>query len=202
MKTIHYFSGITIALFVGLHIVNHLMVLHSTELHISFMQVTRKFYRHPVIETILFAAVLIQISSGIMLVTQKWSRLETVFDWIHILSGLYMSLFLIIHITAVIIGRYKLQLDTNIWYGAGVMNLWPHKLFFIPYYIFALLAFFFHVACIHRIKMQILTSVADAEKQSYIIMLVGIIITTAIIVKMSNLKLPAEFIKATQETKP
>jgi len=199
MKTLHYFSGITIALFVGICIVNHLTILHSEALHISFMQVARKVYRHPLVEFLLLAAVLVQIVTGIALVFNKWGKLASVFDWIHVLSGLYMALFLTVHVSAVLVGRYKLHVDTNLWYGAGVMNLSPQKFFFIPYYLFALLAFFFHVACIHKTKMAAYTEPAIAHQQALFIMIAGIIISSVIIIKMSNLRLPDEFVKAMQK---
>ena len=74
-----------------------------------------------------------QILSGIVLVIQKWSRAEGVFDWLQMGSGIYLSLFLTNHVRAVLVGRYRLHIDTNLYYGAGVMNMWPQKLFFIPY---------------------------------------------------------------------
>ena len=130
-----------------------------------------------------------QIISGINLVVSKWDKTEDYFDRIHIGSGLYLAFFLVFHVTAVMLGRYKLKIDTNLYYGAGVMNMWPHKLFFIPYYSLAILSFFFHVACVHRMKMEKYVDLPVATKQSFIIMGVGILVTAAIIIKMSNLKI-------------
>ena len=193
MKRIHYFSGITIALFLGIHILNHLMILHSAELHISFMQLARKIYRNPIVESILLLAVGFQIISGIALVRKRWSTLDTFFDRMHILSGLYMALFLIIHVSAVLMGRYQFQFDTNLWYGAGVMNLWPHKVFFIPYYTLALMSFFAHIACVHRKKMEAFTTARSAMIQSCLILFTGVVLNSLIILKMSNLDLPEGF---------
>ncbi len=193
IKYIHYYSGLTLAVFVGLHVLNHLMILHSEALHIRFMNAARKIYRQPVVEGLLLLAVAIQIISGITLVIQKWPKMEGGFDVLHIASGLYLSLFLIVHVTAVMMGRYKLKLDTNLYYGAGVMNLWPHKLIFIPYYTLAMLSFFAHVACIHRVKMQDYTSLEIAEQQSIGIVAAGIVVTALIIFKMTRILLPDGF---------
>jgi len=193
IKSIHYFTGLTLAIYIGTHLLNHLLILHSEAMHINFMQRARKVYRNPIVEKVLLTVVVLQILSGLFLVTQKWSKVDSWFDWIQIFSGLYLSLFLTNHVRAVMVGRYKLHLDTNLYYGAGVMNMWPKKLFFIPYYSLAILAFFFHVACIHRIKMKEFVSKEVAEQQAMGIMILGFAFMFLIIFKMSHLKMPADF---------
>jgi succinate dehydrogenase/fumarate reductase cytochrome b subunit len=188
MKILHYYSGITISMFIGFHLLNHLLVLRSEDHHVRFMQTLRNIYRKKIIEILLLTGILIQIVSGITLVIFKWNKTENYFDVIQIISGLYMVFFLTVHINAVMIGRYKLKIDTNLYYGAGVMNMWPHKLFYIPYYSLAILSFFFHIACVHRIKMSKLVSTPAATTQSFIVMGIGVIITLLTIGKMSRLK--------------
>jgi hypothetical protein len=203
MKTIHYFSGLTIALYVGVHLINHMLVWHSNKLHISVMNSLRKVYRNPVVETFLLAAVTIQVISGITLVFHKWKDASNLFDWLHIGSGLYLSYFLINHVKAVLIGRHKLGMDTNLYYGAGYMNVSPQRFFFIPYYSLAILSFFTHVACIHRIKMSEYVGLAQAQNQSIIIIALGIIVTGLIIYKMSNLIIPSDaFAKSEKSIAP
>ena len=188
MKVLHYYTGITISLFVGFHLMNHLMILRSEETHLRFMNQIRKIYRHPLIETILLMAVLSQVITGPFLAVAKWGKATEFFEWLQIFSGLYLSLFLINHVRAVMVGRYKLHIDTNLYYGAGVMNLWPQKLFFIPYYFFAVLSFFSHVASIHRFKIESLVGESAAKTQGCIIVLLGIILSALLIARMSNLK--------------
>jgi hypothetical protein len=195
IKGIHYFTGLTIALYIGTHLLNHLLILHSEAMHIRFMQKARKVYRHPMVEPVLLTAVLVQVLSGLFLVTHKWYRVESWFDWVQICSGLYLSLFLTNHIRVVMLGRNKMHVDTNLYFGAGVMNIWPQKLFFIPYYSFAILAFFFHVACIHRVKMKEFVPITIAGHQAIGIMILGCVITFLVIFRMSHLKLPAGFIE-------
>jgi hypothetical protein len=163
-------------------------------MHINFMQKARKVYRHSIVEAVLLSAVVLQILSGIFLVVQKWSRVDSWFDWAQICSGLYLSLFLTNHVRAVMMGRHKLHVDTNLYYGAGVMNMWPQKLVYIPYYSLAILAFFFHVACIHRLKMKAFVSKEIAGQQAIGIIILGCVITFLIIFKMSHLKMPANFV--------
>ncbi|HEU5168618.1 MAG TPA: hypothetical protein VFU29_23895, partial [Chitinophagaceae bacterium] len=130
-----------------------------------------------------------QVISGITLVILKWNKVENYFDRIQIASGLYLSFFLLNHVIAVLRGRYILKMDTNLYYGAGVMNMWPQKLFFIPYYSFAMLSIFVHVACVHRLKMEKFTGLPVATRQSFMIMGVGVLVTFLVIFKMSNLKI-------------
>ena len=147
------------------------------------------------VEGVLLMAVVVQIFSGIFLVTQKWSRAEGWFDWLHISSGSYLALFLTNHVRAVIVGKYKMKIDTNLYYGAGVMNMWPQKLIYIPYYALAILSFFAHVASIHRIKMREFVPAAVAEQQAVGIIVLGGIVTFLIIFKMSHLKMPADLMR-------
>lgn len=195
MKAIHYFSGLTIALFVGIHLLNHALILHSSKWHITFMNAARKVYRHPIIETILLAAVCTQIGTGIYLVYSKWDSAESIFDFLHIASGFYMSLFLIIHVSAVLMGRYKLGVDTNLYFGVGYMNLNPQRYFFIPYYALAITSFFVHMACIHKAKMSKYVALSTAQNQSIGIIVIGIIFTILVITKMANLHIPTDAIK-------
>jgi hypothetical protein len=200
IKGIHYYTGLTLAIYIGTHLLNHLLILHSEGMHINFMQKARKVYRHPVVEGVLLTAVGLQILSGLFLVTQKWTKTESWFDWAQICSGLYLLLFLTYHVRAVMVGRHKMHIDTNLYYGAGVMNMWPQKLIFIPYYSLAILAFFFHVACIHRIKMKEFVSKEVAERQAIGIMILGCAVTLLIIFKMSHLKMPAHFMETADKT--
>jgi len=200
IKVIHYYTGLTLAIYIGIHLLNHFLILHSEAMHINFMQKARKVYRHPIVESVLLTAVVLQILSGIFLITQKWSRIDSWFDWVQICSGLYLSFFLTNHVRAVMVGRYKMHLDTNLYYGAGVMNMWPQKLVYIPYYSLAILAFFFHVACIHRIKIKELAPKEIADRQAIAIMILGCAVTLLIIFKMSHLKMPADSIRRAGKT--
>src|SRR6185503_9317527 len=101
IKGIHYYTGLTLAIYIGTHLLNHLLILHSEAMHINFMQKARKVYRHPIVEGVLLTAVGLQMLSGLFLVTQKWTKTESWFDWAEICSGLYLLLFLTYHVRAV-----------------------------------------------------------------------------------------------------
>ena len=176
----HFISGTLLATFVGVHLINHLLVLVSPAAHIAFMEATRVVYRNPIVETVLLAAVGFQIVTGLRLVAEvrrvkkdNWSRL-------HVASGLYLAFFLLIHVSAVLSGRYLFHLDTNLYFGAAGLNQFPLLLFFVPYYSLAVLAFFSHVAAIHHKKMTRRVVGLSVDKQSQLVLLAGIVLTISL----------------------
>jgi hypothetical protein len=154
IKKIHYISGLTITIFVGLHLFNHVCSILGADKHIEIMNLFRHFYRNILVETILLLAVLVQIISGLNLFTTNRKTAITTFDKLHIWTGLYLAFFFIIHMCAVLGGRIFLHLDTNFYFGVAGLNTFPLNLFFIPYYALAIISFFGHIACIHNKKMK------------------------------------------------
>jgi hypothetical protein len=62
-------------------------------------------------------------------------------------SGTYLAFFLLVHISAVLVGRSVLGLDTNFYYAAAGFHVQPFQLFFAPYYFLAVVALFTHLGC-------------------------------------------------------
>lgn len=193
IKKIHYISGILLGLFIGLHIVNHLMIVNGADAHIIFMESIRKFYRNPFIEAFLLLAVVIQVSSGISLARKKWNHTPSIFEKLQLWSGLFFVYFLVSHTSVVLLGRYIFHLDTNLYYGASPLNNNPLKFYFIFHYGLAILAFFTHVGCAHHSKMKRFVGEKTAVNQSWIIMGIGIIITGVILFYMMHLAIPKEY---------
>ncbi len=61
IKKIHFITGLTITVFVGLHLFNHTLSIFGADRHIEVMRTLRLFYRNIFIETVLLIAVLVQI---------------------------------------------------------------------------------------------------------------------------------------------
>ena len=194
IKKAHHFSGILLITFIVVHLLNHIMIFFSIEAHLEFMNVARKVYRHPVIEPILFASILFQVSSGCLLLWKKWRQADSIWDKLQIYSGIYFIYFLIAHPAAVLFGRQVWHLDTNLFFGAAVLNLNPLYYYFVFHYGLAIAAFFTHVACVHRIKMQAYTSQKNASTQSKIILAVGIVLAILIVSKMMDIPIPQEYL--------
>jgi hypothetical protein len=138
---------VVIAGFVMVHLANHLLSLYSIAAHIAFMKVARTVYRHPVIEFVLLVSVIFQGGSGLWMVVRGWSVRQGAVAWLQATSGGYLAVFLLIHVSAIMLGRFALHLDTNFYFAAAGFHVPPFQLFFIPYYLLAVVALFTHVGC-------------------------------------------------------
>jgi len=197
MKRIHYLSGLTITIFIGLHLFNHLMSVFGAEVHIELMDNLRIAYRNILVETILLTIVFVQIISGLKLFFSKRKLIENYYEKMQIWTGLYLAFFLMIHVVAVLIGRHILNLDTNFYFGVAGLNTFPFNLFFIPYYGLSILSFFGHVSSIHYQKMKMKILGLSVEQQSRLILIKGIVITVIIFYGLTNgftgVEIPEEY---------
>lgn len=197
IKKLHYFSGITLSIFVGFHLFNHLYSLFGLNVHIELMQKLRFVYRNVIAEAILLLAVAVQIVSGLKLFSRKRKTASSFFEKLHIWTGLYLAFFLIFHVGAVMAGRFLLHLDTNFYFGAAGLNIFPLNLFFVPYYGLAIISFFGHIAAVHSKKMGHNFFGINPIKQSYFILIIGILITIAILYGLTNgfkgVEIPKEY---------
>lgn len=197
LKKLHYFSGITISFFIGLHLLNHLYSLFGAKAHIELMNDLRIIDRNIFFETILLVAVVTQIVSGIKLFSKKPRTKSDLFEKLQIWTGLYLAIFLVFHISAVLFGRLVLALDTNFYFGVAGLNTFPLNLFFIPYYGLAIISFFGHISAVHSKKMKRRIFGVEPIKQSYGILIVGIILTFIILFGLTNgfngVEIPKEY---------
>lgn len=194
-KNIHYISGLIITTFIGLHLFNHFYSVFGADKHIEMMNTLRYFYRNIFVETILLLAVLVQIISGIKLFFIKTATSNP--DKLQIWTGLYLAIFFVIHLSAVLVGRFILRLDTNFYFGVAGLNSFPINLFFIPYYATAVISFFGHIACIHNKKIKVIILRFTPNSQSKVIFIFGIFITILIFYGLTNhfsgVKIPKEY---------
>jgi succinate dehydrogenase/fumarate reductase cytochrome b subunit len=186
MKRIHLFSGVILSLFITIHLFNHLVALLGVEAHIQFMNATRQVYQHPIGESILLFACLVQFFSGINLVRKKGWKQTKWFNKLHVYSGLYLALFLIAHPAAILYYRYVSEIDTNFYLAAVTINYAPLMFVFIPYYFLGVLAFFVHIACIHRIKIARFKPKWSPNSQAKWIIGLGIVVGVLIILAMTD----------------
>ncbi|MBL7918766.1 MAG: hypothetical protein JNJ40_00540 [Bacteroidia bacterium] len=197
IRKLHYISGLIITLFFGFHLFNHVCSIYGAEKHIEIMNAFRIVYRNIFVEVILLIAVLIQIISGFNLFKTYRKQVASTFDKIHIWTGLYLAFFFIIHISAILMGRFFLQLDTNFYFGVAGLNTFPFNLFFIPYYALAIFSFFAHIACIHNKKMKHTFFGLTPNAQSKAILILSIILSIAVLYGLTNhfcgVKIPSEY---------
>jgi hypothetical protein len=186
VKRIHYISGLTITIFIGLHLFNHFCSIFGADKHIEIMKTLRLFYRNIFIETVLLFALLVQIISGLKLFKVNRKIATSNFEKLHVWTGLYLAIFFVIHLSAVLGGRYFLHLDTNFYFGVSGLNSFPTNLFFIPYYGLAIFSFFGHIASIHSKKMKKQVFGLTPNRQATSILIFGAILTLTIFYGLTN----------------
>lgn len=201
LNRLHRISGIIIASFLLLHLTNHLFALGGPALHIRVMNYFRHIYRFAPVEILLFLCVVFQVVSGIWLVFKKGFRLRPAYSVIQVLSGLYLSFFMIYHVRAVMLGRYQWKVETDYYFAAGVANRYPEKLFFIPYYTLSLVSIFAHIACVHYIKRKeqlskfVIGEPAETyrkkyQRETWAIYITGAIVTLLIMLSITGVLYP------------
>ena len=147
LRKLHALSAALIAVFVSVHIANHLAGLAGATTHIAFMEAARSAYRLGVIEWVLLSCVAFQIVSGLTLVVRGSKPRRGLVAWLQAVSGLYLAFFLVVHVGAVLFARGALNLDTNFYFAAAGLHVAPFEYFFAPYYFLGVTALFTHLAC-------------------------------------------------------
>jgi hypothetical protein len=147
LRGLHLVSAMAMALFLALHLGNHIAGLWGQEAHIAYMTAARRIYRAAWGEPILLVLVAWQTASGITLVLRGWKKRRGRLAWLQAISGLYLAFFLLNHVGAVLFGRGVLNLDTNFNYAAAGLHVGYWSLFFAPYYALALAALGAHLGC-------------------------------------------------------
>lgn len=197
IRRIHYLSGLTLTVFIGFHLLNHFISIWGVDQHLAWMNTFRKVYRNPLVETLLLAAVFVQIISGLKLYFSKRKIAKVFFIRLQIWTGLYLAFFLLMHVSAVMAGRFILDLDTNFYFGVAGLNTFPFYLFFVPYYALAIISFFGHVAAIHSQKMKKSLGGLSPDRQAKIILYTGIALTLVILYGLTagftGLEIPEEY---------
>lgn len=140
LRTVHRGLAVALGLFIALHLGNHLAGLGGQDSHRAVQETLRTVYRHPVVEPLLLAAVAAQVVVGLILVTRR-RRLT-----LQTASGLYLALFLAVHLGAVLTARWQ-GTDTDLAFAAAGLHAgqpWP--VVFGLYYGLAVLAVFAHLS--------------------------------------------------------
>ena len=178
-RRLHRAGGALLAVFVAVHIGNHLAALAGVEAHVRFMDAARRVYRQPVVEAVLLLCVVLQAASGLRMLWTGRQRRRGMLAWLQAGSGAYVALFLAIHVGAVLAGRMS-GLDTNFYFAAAGLHVWPFVLFFVPYYFLAVAALFVHLGCALRRGPAVVAWMSGA----------GIVVSTVIVALLSGTVYP------------
>lgn len=153
-KTWHHWTGILVAGFVGLHLMNHLAAWFGIEKHQAVMETLRMVYRQPLVEGVLVVCFLFQVGSGLRMAWQLRKKPNrSRYEAVQLYSGLAFAFFILQHLSTVLGQRWYWQLDTNFYFAARVVLEQPYALYFIPYYFLGVTAFGVHIANIHQKKI-------------------------------------------------
>ena len=181
LNTVHRFLAAPILIFVALHLLNHIVSIIGVDSHIAYMDAFRILYRNPYVEIALFLSLFSQICIGLYFVFRSRRKRRGFFQQAQAFSGLYIVFFVLAHVIAVLLGRYKLGLDTNFYFAAAGMHAGQIKLFFVPYYFLSVVAVFTHVACFLHARMSQSNTIGMVNKLAILLITLGVL-TGALIV--------------------
>ncbi len=139
-RHLHRTLALGLAVFLALHLGNHLAGLPGQDTHRAVQSALRMVYRNPLIEAVLLSAFAAQAGLGLLLLSRRRKLTpQTV-------SGAYLAGFIVIHIAAVMVARWT-GVDTDLAFAAAGLHAgFPWPLVFAPYYGFAVLALFVHLS--------------------------------------------------------
>ncbi|MFC5741321.1 hypothetical protein [Dyella tabacisoli] len=138
-------------LFLGLHLVNHLVGLIGSENHMAVMKAFRVIYRAGLVEPVIVGLFLFQVGSGLYFVGQYTRSPSDRFRTFQLVSGVYLAFYIIGHMNSVFIyARTYQRIDTGWNFAIGAptgliedawnIRLLPHYalgIFFVLSHLFA-----------------------------------------------------------------
>lgn len=148
-------GGVAVALFAVLHLGNHLVALAGVPAHQQALEFLRLLYRHPLVEVPLLLVLAVQVVTG---AAGAWKTMRAEAHRRHpitslqAVSGLVLGSFVLVHVAAVLLGRYAMQLDTNFYFAAAGLHT-PWAWFFAPYYFLGVSALGVHLGCVAQRRM-------------------------------------------------
>jgi hypothetical protein len=181
-RHIHALSAIVLATFALAHVFNHSLAIVSLGTHRAVLNALRLVYRQNVGQTILVAAVVVQVCTGMTMVWKYYLRRATPLRNLQLLSGVYLAVFLVTHLITVFTTR-RSGIDTDfVWASHAPAGLLAglSTVPLLPRYSLAVLAVFVHLACQARWNLSRVVSESAARSASYGLMALGGI-TTAVV---------------------
>ena len=181
-RRIHATSAIVLTMFAAAHVFNHTLGIVSVETHTAVLRVLRLVYRQRLGETILVAAVAVQVCTGVIMVGKSYLRRADGLRNLQLISGMYLAVFLVTHLVTVFTTRHR-GIDTNFAWAtsapAGLLGKIT-SVPLLPRYSLAVLAVFVHLGCQARWNLTRVMSESAARKVSYGLMAMGGMAATTI----------------------
>lgn len=174
-RHVHASSAIVLAIFAIAHVFNHSLAIVSLGTHTAVLHVLRLVYRQNVAQTILIAAVGVQVCTGLTMVWKYSLRRASPLRNLQLVSGVYLAVFLVSHVITVFTIR-RSGIDTDfVWASHAPAGLLGglSSVSLLPRYSLAVLAVFVHLACQARWNLSRVMSESAARKASYSVMALG-----------------------------
>jgi len=139
LRVAHGLSALgIIAIFLALHLVNHLMFILGPDTYRAVMKAVRHVYRQEVLQPLLVALFLFQLGSGVYLATHARERPMDRFRTFQIASGIFLATYVLGHMNSVFVfARLYLGIDSDWAFATGapaglIKDAWNIRL--VPHY--------------------------------------------------------------------
>ncbi len=142
LRPMHRFSAAILGTFVLLHIANHIAGFAGQGAHRSVQLALRWLYQGW-LEPVLLISCIVQVTTGLRMVWQLRKGLRR--NWLQPVSGIYLAVFLSIHVFVVMQARMH-RIETDLAFAAAGMHAGNWWLFFTPYYGLAIVALGLHIS--------------------------------------------------------
>ena len=143
----------------------------------------RQIYRAPLVEPLLIGLLVWQATSGLTMFLSRVRRMSaSVFDTLQTVSGIYIAVFLMSHLTAVFSTRAA-GVDTNwVWLVGRAGNLFAgSSMTVMPHYFIGPLLVFVHVACgVRNVRLARGAPTQAADRLAMAIIALGALVTLTI----------------------
>jgi hypothetical protein len=158
LRVAHGVSALAIiAIFLALHMGNHVTFLAGPVAYDGVMKLFRHVYRTEVVQPILVALFLFQIATGLYLVWGYAAAPSDRFRTFQIASGVYLAFYVLGHMNSVFIfARTYLGVDTGWKFATGaptglINDAWNIRL--VPHYVLGVFFVLSHIAAGARVVM-------------------------------------------------
>ena len=176
-------------LFIGPHIANHLTGFWNGPAHIEVMKAARRIYRDDIVQPMLLALIGFQILSGGTLVLQRMRMPSDLLGTVQTMSGVYVGIYLLAHMTAVFVAR-DAGTDTNwSWLtrpnNSMLVSLSGLRL--IAHYWVGPIAIVTHVACgLRMVMLQHGVSPITGNRVALALITAGVVTSSVILLALLN----------------
>jgi hypothetical protein len=158
LRVAHGVSALAIvAIFLALHITNHLTGLVGPATYDAVMKVFRHVYRTELLQPVLVALFFFQIATGVYFVWRHTAAPSDRFRTFQIASGVYLAFYVLGHMNSVFVfARTYLGIDTGWGFATGaptglVQDAWNIRL--VPHYALGVFFVLSHIAAGARVVM-------------------------------------------------